>query len=451
MIFSNPVLILLFLLDDSKTSDSSGFMFLNQTTPTPILEENDQIGSSGFAFITEPEIPPSVVQDDNNPTIDNDPINTREDTENDLMQESQRSNGFSFLMKEPRTDDTDPHSSTTEPHSNTTDSRSNTTEPRSCVITKDNGQIKSQKDGTHSISSSIDDSLTNTDSHASIPVSSAIPLPVSVQKVGRQAPPNKKKKKHRAVRPGQERNDEIYSGLMESSSVCTDLDGISIDTIESSTTSEQHSIGVDDLMEKSEGETQVVQDCSREDGSSKSNETALKEIDDATGGVSETLSNIMKVTGDTGVATGDTVVATGDTVVATGNTVVATGDTVVATGDTVVATGDTVVATCDTVVATGDTVVATGDTMVATDDDNTLLVQFDEENVRVTHVPITKASDHLTEASDDLTDVFSHMTQEDSNKQSTDNDTVNYTIELSPVEKMSTLLEGSENSAKRIR
>lgn len=35
-----------------------------------------------------------------------------------------------------------------------------------------------------------------------------------IQKVSRQAPPSAKKKKHRALRPGQERHDEVYSSLI---------------------------------------------------------------------------------------------------------------------------------------------------------------------------------------------------------------------------------------------
>ena len=55
--------------------------------------------------------------------------------------------------------------------------------------------------------------------------------PPPQQRVERQAPPKRTKKKHKALRPGQERTDDAYAGLGDTPPVASsDLEGVSLDS-----------------------------------------------------------------------------------------------------------------------------------------------------------------------------------------------------------------------------
>ena len=416
--------------------EGSGFLFLNQTTPTPTLNEPD--GSSGFSFITQPApvIPPMEEDTSLSP---------------DLTDTTDQTTGFTFLLKEPHSYENNPESSTTDPHSSTTDPHSSTTDPHSSAT-----DPHSSNTYPHSSTTDPHSGTTNpqTDSHTSIPITDSehsdssasitpqplpqlSPIPPITHKVGRQAPPNKKKKKHKAVRPGQERNDEIYSGLvMEDTSVISDLDGISIGTVDSDTrTDDSIDIVIDKgketiiPLQNSKGEVKTCNEVITDDGISE----ATIDTTETTGGTMETTGDTMETTGDTMETTGE---VTGDTVEVTGNTKETTGGIMEVTGDTVEVTGSTVE-------ATGSTVEAINNTMVAIDDgsDGTL-VQLDEE--------LTNSITMIKPSNNDLVGVFSHMTSQDDPADEND-DTVNYSIELSPVEKMATLFEVAESNDKVIR
>ena len=422
--------------------EGSGFLFLNQTTPTPTLNEPDS--SSGFSFITQPApvIPP-----------------LKEDTSlsPDLTDTTDQTTGFTFLLKEPHSDDNNPHSSTTDPHSSTTDPHSSTTDPHSSNTDPHSSTTDPHSSTTdpHSGTTNPHSSTTNpqTDSHTSIPItdsehphSSVTPqplpqlssIPLVTHKVGRQAPPNKKKKKHKAVRPGQERNDEIYSGLvMEDTSVISDLDGISIGTVDSDTRTDD---GIDIVIDKgkeaiiplqnSKGEVKTCNEVITDDGISEAMTENTGDTTETTGDTLEVTGGTMKTTIDTTEITGE---VTGDTVEVTGVTKETTGDIMQVTGDTAEGTGE----------VTGDTTETTGSTVEAIDDgsDGTL-VQLDEE--------LTNSITMLKPSNNDLVGVFSHMTSQDDPADEND-DTVNYSIELSPVEKMATLFEVAESNDKVIR
>ena len=405
----------------SNLATSSGFSFLAQqptssdATQEEIKEEkqeslhHDSKERTGFSFLSSSN-------------------QTKNDVEPVLSGEaediSQDSSGFSFLLKgEPRsgseTDVTKPHSgSISRQHEEPTlpDTILNTPETTSSV---------------------------KTETHTPTPVPvSPIPTPTSTttlptpvpQKVGRQAPPNRKKKKHKALRPGQERNDEIYSDLVDPPTsaamvtISNDLDGLSIDSHESSSTIDQ-SIAVENEKER---ERQRVD---REDNDlppplpvSDNEEIRLadKRGKDQGGRSSAVIDNDTHedngITEEKEATSGEGVVTAGDPVIPPNNT------------------------STEQQQQLKQEEGASDGTLVQ-------LLNEEDEDLKPQTTEAAQSSpmgstDHI---SSDLVGVFDHGAEGVASEDAMVTETGNYAVELSPTEKMATLLESAESNSKAIR
>lgn len=436
----------------------SGFSFLNQSETNESPETGEE--QSGFSFMMADSSPPGVI------------------TEVDAPQNSV---GFSFLSEDPNSSPkiSNPQ---TDGHSNVSTEQESV--PNEVIDISMNLRESSSVDHYSSVVpvSSPPSMTSSTPTPTSLtpititPVPStsvpstpthATPIPTSVtsvlpQKVSRQAPPNKKKKKHKVIRPGQERNDEMYSGLIESS-ITSDLDGISISSHGSSSTMEpsteegslkqqpdnnyqQHSAnGGSILKETLAGETMA----STNNTSETTGETVMDSGDTQEGTTNktrvhanDTLERNDETTTDT---TSETVEETGDTIETTG-----VGDTGDTAGDTLGDTGDTM----ETAGGTGDTSKITDETETCNEgDDNAMM----KDNLTLVNT-YDLSSSGATGISSDLADVFSHVTDDHVTEKESSlldpkpvKEMGNYLVELSPIEKIATLLEATESNAKTIR
>ena len=177
---------------DPNEETESGFPFLSsETTPT------DMGTGSGFTFLTSQEPPP--------------------DPSSDEGEEQGNGSGFTFLSSTPAAvSDSNINEivPSEEPKlSNIKELSPNNQEPPNTPVVL----LPNARDVTMTTPN---------------PLLHATPTPEAPpsQRVGRQAPPKRTKKKHKALRPGQERTDEAYTGLVDTPPVAnSDLEGMSLD------------------------------------------------------------------------------------------------------------------------------------------------------------------------------------------------------------------------------
>ena len=396
-------------LDEGTTDPSgSGFSFLNEepppltnereedATPTPNdtiekVEENAGNGnSSGFSFVTSSNI------DSNNPADEREGTPTQP-------------TGFSFLSGDSLPDD----------------NNGNQVSVPELVPEKevDVHSTKTESQSSHSVAKA--------DSHSSIPVALTPPQPSPnskvhvTQKVGRQAPPQKRKKKHKAIRPGQDRKDEIYSGLMETS-VTSDLDGLSLSSHGSSSHDVPMTVEGEDGMNE---ETLVSKDPVLPPATAPVPSDDVSPVDHSI--LNANIGDSVVTGGDTGEDSGGTLVNTGKGVSNDKGTLVNSSEE---NGDPPVTNGDSPV---ECKVKVEENLVQLGPSLTVADENI-----FEEAGTPPPREPI----------SSELVEVFSGGANTEPVTEGADTKTAGtYIVELSPVEKMATLLQAAKSNAEAIR
>ena len=167
-----------------------GFPFLSsETTPTDVGT------GSGFTFLTSQEPPPNPSSDEG--------------------EEQGNESGFTFLSSTPAATVSDSNVIEIVPSE----------EPKLSDIKELSPNNQKPPNTPVVLLPNARDETMTTPNHAT-PTPEAPPS----QRVGRQAPPKRTKKKHKALRPGQERTDEAYTGLVDTPPVAnSDLEGMSLD------------------------------------------------------------------------------------------------------------------------------------------------------------------------------------------------------------------------------